>query len=73
VSAKGRDRCEKRTSQGGDSRRLTPCLSPRITAVLPGPRRYNAGTPGPYVRRRAARIQASARVVRNEGLAACVL
>ena len=47
MSAKGRDRCEKRTSRGGDGRRLTPCLSPRITAVLPGPRRYNAGTPGP--------------------------
>ena len=43
----------------------------RITAVLPGPRRYNAGTPGPCVRGRASRIQASARVVRNGGLAAC--
>jgi phosphoribosylpyrophosphate synthetase len=43
----------------------------RITAVLPGPRRYNAGTPGPCVRRRTSRNQASARVVRNGGLAAC--
>ncbi|WP_269515875.1 monofunctional biosynthetic peptidoglycan transglycosylase [Brevundimonas subvibrioides] len=52
---------------------LSPREAARIAAILPSPRRYNAGTPGPYVRRRAARIQASARVVRNEGLAACVL
>ena len=52
---------------------LTPREAARIAAILPSPRRYNAGTPGPYVRRRAARIQASARVVRNDGLAACVL
>jgi len=50
---------------------LTPREAARIAAILPSPRRYNAGTPGPYVRRRAARIQASARVVRNGGLAAC--
>jgi monofunctional biosynthetic peptidoglycan transglycosylase len=52
---------------------LTPREAARIAAILPSPRRYNAGSPGPYVRRRAARVQASARVVRNEGLAACVL
>jgi monofunctional biosynthetic peptidoglycan transglycosylase len=52
---------------------LTPREAARIAAILPAPRRYNAGKPGPYVRRRAARVQASARVVRNEGLAACVL
>ena len=52
---------------------LTPREAARIAAILPSPRRYDAGTPGPYVRRRASRIQASARVVRNEGLAACVL
>jgi monofunctional biosynthetic peptidoglycan transglycosylase len=51
---------------------LTPREAARIAAILPSPRRYNAGTPGPYVRRRAARIQASARLVRNEGLDACV-
>lgn len=52
---------------------LTPREAARIAAILPSPRRYDAGTPGPYVRRRASRIQASARVVRNEGLASCVL
>jgi monofunctional biosynthetic peptidoglycan transglycosylase len=52
---------------------LTPREAARIAAILPSPRRYNAGSPGPYVRRRASRIQAAARTVRNEGLAACVL
>ena len=50
---------------------LTPREAARIAAILPSPRRYNAGTPGPCVRRRASRNQASARVVRNGGLAAC--
>ncbi len=45
----------------------------RLTAILPSPRRYNAGSPGPYVRRRASRIQAAANTVRNEGLGTCVL
>ena len=52
---------------------LTPREAARLAAILPSPRRYNASSPGPYVRRRAARVQAAARVVRNEGLAACVL
>ncbi len=45
----------------------------RLAAILPSPRRYNAGSPGPYVRRRASRIQAAMGTVRNDGLAACVL
>jgi len=52
---------------------LTPGEAARIAAILPSPRRYDAATPGPYVRRRASRIQASARTVRNQGLASCVL
>ena len=52
---------------------LTPREAARIAAILPSPRRYNAGTPGPYVRGRASSVQANARVVRNEGLASCVL
>ncbi|RZJ76599.1 MAG: monofunctional biosynthetic peptidoglycan transglycosylase, partial [Brevundimonas sp.] len=58
---------------GKSARDLTPQQAARIAAILPSPRRYKAAQPGPYVRRRAARIAASARVVRNEGLAACVL
>lgn len=45
----------------------------RLAAILPSPRRYNAASPGPYVRRRASRIQAAMGTVRNDGLAACVL
>ncbi|AQR62775.1 monofunctional biosynthetic peptidoglycan transglycosylase [Brevundimonas sp. LM2] len=52
---------------------LSPRQAARLAAILPSPRRYDAGTPGPYVRRRASRIQAAARTVRNEGLAACVI
>ncbi len=45
----------------------------RLAAILPSPRRYNAASPGPYVRRRASRIQAAMGTVRNDGLASCVL
>jgi len=45
----------------------------RLAAVLPSPRRYNASSPGPYVRGRTRRIQASMGTVRNDGLASCVL
>ena len=54
------------------ARDLTPSEAARLAAILPSPRRYSASAPGPYVRRRASRIQAAARVVRNEGLATCV-
>jgi monofunctional glycosyltransferase len=45
----------------------------RLAAVLPSPRRYNAASPGPYVRGRTGRIQAAMGTVRNDGLASCVL
>jgi len=45
----------------------------RLAAILPSPRRYNASAPGPYVRRRASRVQAAMGTVRNDGLADCVL
>jgi monofunctional biosynthetic peptidoglycan transglycosylase len=45
----------------------------RLAAILPSPRRYDAASPGPYVRRRASRVQAAANTVRNEGLDDCVL
>jgi monofunctional biosynthetic peptidoglycan transglycosylase len=45
----------------------------RLAAVLPSPRRYNASSPGPYVRGRARRVQAAMGTVRNDGLASCVL
>jgi monofunctional biosynthetic peptidoglycan transglycosylase len=58
---------------GVSARDLTPVQAARLAAVLPSPRRYSADRPGPYVRGYSARIRARARVVRNEGLAACVL
>ena len=45
----------------------------RLAAILPSPRRYDAASPGPYVRRRASRVQAAMGTVRHDGLAACVL
>ncbi len=58
---------------GKSARNLTPREAARLAAILPSPRRYDAADPGPYVRHQAARVQASAEVVRNEGLAACVI
>lgn len=52
---------------------LTPLQAARLAAVLPSPNSWRADSPGPYVRRRSASIVQRARVVRNEGLAACVL
>jgi len=58
---------------GKGADQLTAREAARLAAILPSPRRYNAGKPGPYVRRRASRVQAAMGTVRNEGLAACVL
>ncbi len=44
-----------------------------LAAVLPSPNRWSASRPGPYVRSRAATIEARMRVVEAEGLADCVL
>ena len=52
---------------------LTAREAARLAAILPSPRRYNASSPGPYVRRRASQVQAAMGTVRNDGLAACVL
>lgn len=42
---------------GKDAAGLSPAESARLAAVLPAPRRYSAGNPGPYVQRRAHWIQ----------------
>ncbi|MEJ6790410.1 monofunctional biosynthetic peptidoglycan transglycosylase [Brevundimonas sp. BR2-1] len=52
---------------------LTAREAARLAAILPSPRRYDAASPGPYVRRRTSRIQAAMGTVRNDGLASCVL
>lgn len=53
--------------------RLTPTQAARMAAILPKPLGWKAAKPGPYVKRRAGSINRNARVVRNEGLTACVL
>ena len=58
---------------GKSAEDLTANEAARLAAILPSPRRYSASPPGPYVRRRAARIQAAMGTVRNDGLAGCVL
>ena len=57
---------------GKSARDLTPREAARLAAILPSPRRYEAASPGPYVRRRAARIQAAMGTVRNDRLNACI-
>ena len=57
---------------GKSAKDLTSREAARLAAILPSPRRYKAASPGPYVRRRAARIQAAMGTVRNDGLNACV-
>ena len=51
---------------------LTTREAARLAAILPSPRRYKAADPGPYIRRRASRIQAAMGTVREAGLDACV-
>ncbi len=58
---------------GKDADELTTREAARLAAILPAPRRYKAASPGPYVRRRASRIQAAMGTVRGDGLNACVL
>jgi monofunctional biosynthetic peptidoglycan transglycosylase len=42
---------------GKPAARLTPAESARLAAVLPNPRKYDAGRPGPFVQRRAHWIE----------------
>ncbi len=58
---------------GKSAESLSRTEAARLIAVLPSPRRYNAASPGPYVRRRTARIQANAAQVRAQGLNQCVI
>ena len=52
---------------------LSPAEASRLAAILPNPLKWNAGAPGPYVRRRTGRIDARSGTVGRDGLAACVL
>ncbi|WP_293377168.1 monofunctional biosynthetic peptidoglycan transglycosylase [Phenylobacterium sp. SCN 70-31] len=62
-----------RKNFGVPASQLTPTQAARLAAILPKPLGWRAAKPGPYVQRRAGAINRNARVVRNEGLTACVL
>lgn len=52
---------------------LTEREAALLAAVLPSPNKWRLDPPGPYVSQRAGTLQSRMRVVKNEGLAACVL
>lgn len=52
---------------------LSPRQAALLAAVLPSPNKWSATKPGPYVRRRAASIEARMRVIQNSGLDSCVI
>ncbi len=58
---------------GKSAKDLTAREAALLAAVLPSPNRWRAVNPGPYVSRRAATIEKRMAIVRNEGLADCVL
>ncbi|WP_297800197.1 monofunctional biosynthetic peptidoglycan transglycosylase [uncultured Brevundimonas sp.] len=58
---------------GKSAKSLSRREAARLIAVLPSPRRYNAASPGPYVRRRTSRIEANSGHVRDQGLNRCVI
>jgi len=62
-----------RKNFGKDADQLTPAQAARLAAILPSPLKWKAAQPGPYVRKRSARIGRASGAVRRDGLAACVL
>jgi monofunctional biosynthetic peptidoglycan transglycosylase len=56
---------------GKSAANLTRAEAAKLAAILPSPRRYKAAGSGPYVNRRARRIQAAIRVVASGGLSSC--
>jgi monofunctional glycosyltransferase len=62
-----------RKNFGVPAAKLTGAQAARLAAIVPKPLSWKAAKPGPYMKRRAGSITRNARVVRNEGLTACVL
>lgn len=58
---------------GKSASELTRREAALLAAVLPSPNRWRVDPPGPYVRRRAAALEARMRTVDEKGLAGCVL
>ena len=57
---------------GKDAARLGSQEAARLAAILPQPEVRNPARPGPYVRRYSRSIEARARVVKRDGLDACL-
>ena len=57
---------------GKPASKLTEREAALLAAVLPSPNKWRVDPPGPYVTRRAGSLQARMRVVRHQGLDACV-
>ena len=54
-----------------DAKDLTVTDAARLASVLPNPKDYNAGKPGPYVKSRARQIISGAETIAADGRAAC--
>ncbi len=50
---------------------VTAQQAAQLAAILPAPKERNAGSPGPFVRRRAAQIVDGAATIARDGRAAC--
>jgi monofunctional biosynthetic peptidoglycan transglycosylase len=57
---------------GKSAAKLTEREAALLAAVLPSPNKWRVDPPGPYVSKRAGSLQARMRVVRHQGLDACV-
>ncbi|HMS95455.1 MAG TPA: monofunctional biosynthetic peptidoglycan transglycosylase [Tabrizicola sp.] len=56
---------------GVDAKDLTPKQAALLAAVLPNPKEYDAGEPGPFVRKRAGQIRSGAETIAVDGRSAC--
>lgn len=56
---------------GVDAVDLSDRQAARLAAVLPNPKEYNAGEPGPFVRKRAGQILSGAETIKADGRSAC--
>ena len=50
-----------------DAAKLSSAEAARLAAVLPSPKRYSAGRPGPYVQRRTRQIERQMRAIGGAG------
>ena len=56
---------------GVDAKDLTAKQAAQLAAVLPNPAEYDAGEPGPFVRKRSGAIRSGAETIAADGRSAC--